>query len=138
MEWKPDTDDPTEFYPNPPGDSTGTSYGDWSLSPGSAGVHLSLAELSLFVAKLVDTDVLLPQSVCTQMDHEGLGMGKHSSGKGEYYSKGGYFPSRKIGRAELRSVITKYTNRVQLALVYNGDSATAQFDIEKAYNDAWK
>nr|SPS05429.1 protein of unknown function [Candidatus Nitrotoga fabula] len=138
VEWKPDADDPTEFYPNPPGDSAGTSYGDWSLRPGSAGVHLSLAELSLFVAKLADTDVLLPQAIRTQMDNEGLGLGKHGSGKGEYYSKGGYFPGRKNGGAELHSVIAKYTNGVQLALVYNGDSATAQFDMEKAYNDAWK
>ena len=138
VEWKPDADDPTEFYPNPPGDSTGTSYTDWSLRPGSAGVHLSLAELSNFVAKLASTNVLLPASMRTKMDTYGLGWGKGGSGKSEIYSKGGYFPGSKNGGAELHSVIGKYTKGVQVALVYNGDGATAAFDMAKAYDAAWK
>ena len=138
VEWKPDADEPTEFYPEPPGNSGGTSYGDWSLRPGSAGSHLSLAELSIFIEKLAGTNVLLPQAMRTQMDNEGLGVGKHGSGKGEYCSKGGYFPGSMNGGAELHSAIYKYTNGVQLAIVYNGEGDKSKLDVEKAYDGAWK
>jgi CubicO group peptidase (beta-lactamase class C family) len=39
----------TRFYPTPLGGSTGTTYGDSTLTPGSTGVRVSLAELSMFV-----------------------------------------------------------------------------------------
>lgn len=138
VEWKPVGDDPTVFYPEPPGSSTGTSYGDWSLKPGSAGVHLSLAEWSIFVDKLATTNILLPQAMRAEMDSEGLGWGKHGSGKTEHSSKGGYFPGSMNGRAELHTAIYKYANGVQLAIMYNGDGSKSKLDVGKAYDEAWK
>lgn len=138
VEWKPDADDPTEFYPNPPGDSSGTSYGDWSLRPGSAGVHLSLAELSMFVAKIAETNVLLPLARRKEMDTHGLGW--DTSGNATLHRKGGYFPGSKNGGAELHAMIGKYSNGVQIALVYNGsfeDDDPKKFDLSKAYDNAW-
>ncbi|MCL4262285.1 MAG: beta-lactamase family protein [Anaerolineae bacterium] len=138
VQWKPDADDPTEFYPDPPGESGGTSYSDWTLKPGSAGVHLSIAELSMFVDKLSDTNDLLSAAMRAQMDAEELGWGAHGAGKGLYYSKGGAFPASMNSGAALRSVIIKYANGVQAVVVVNGDINFGDDDVANAYNAAWQ
>ncbi len=137
VEWKPDSDDPTEFYPKPPGDSAGTSYGDWTLKAGSAGVHLSIAEQSIFVAKLADGNDLLPQALRTQMDTYGLGWDTEG---GTHHRKGGYFPGSMNGGAELHAYMGKFANGIQYAAVYNGryaDDDPAPFNVGTAYNAAW-
>jgi CubicO group peptidase (beta-lactamase class C family) len=137
VEWKPDADDPTEFYPDPPEDSGGTSYGDWTLRPGSAGVHLSIAELSIFVARLADGNDLLPEDLRAAMDAAGLGW---DTEHGPQQRKGGFFPGSKNGGAELHATIGKFINGIQYAVVYNGRYAAddpAPFDLNAAYDAAW-
>jgi CubicO group peptidase (beta-lactamase class C family) len=135
VEWKPDADAPTLFYPTPPGESTGTAYGDWSLRPGSAGSHLSIAELSLFVNALADSDLLLSSSMRTKMDANGLGWGKvEDVEKGWYYRKRGYFPAGQNGGAALNSGIWKFSTGVQAVVLHNG---SPEVDMPKAYDDAW-
>jgi CubicO group peptidase (beta-lactamase class C family) len=135
VKWKPDADAPTLFYPTPPADSTGTAYGDWSLTPGSAGSHLSIAELSEFVNALATGDLLLSSSMRTQMDANGLGWGKvQDVEKGWYYRKRGYFPPGQNGGAELNSGIWKFSTGVQAVVLHNG---SPEVNMPMAYNDAW-
>jgi CubicO group peptidase (beta-lactamase class C family)/uncharacterized protein YkuJ len=137
VEWKGDEDDATVFYPDPPEDSEGTSYGDWTLRPGSAGVHLSIAELSIFVSRLADGNELLPELLRLEMDGDGLGWDTEG---GSHQRKGGYFPGSKNGGAELHATIGKFRNGIQYALVYNGrysEDDPAPFDLKGAYDAAW-
>lgn len=52
LQYRPDTVAPTMFYPNPPGTTLGTTYGDWTVRAGPAGAHLSVHELALFATAL--------------------------------------------------------------------------------------
>jgi hypothetical protein len=38
----------------------------------------------------------------------------------------------------LHSAIAKYTNGVQVVVVYNGAGDASKLDMELAYEDAWK
>ncbi len=135
VQWKPDADAPTLFYPTPPGNSTGTAYGDWSLKPGSAGSHLSIGELSEFVNGLASGNLLLSSTMRTQMDANGLGWGKvEDVEKGWYYRKRGYFPPGQNGGAELNSGIWKFSTGVQAVVLHNG---SPEVNMPIAYNDAW-
>jgi CubicO group peptidase (beta-lactamase class C family) len=135
VQWKPEPYAPTLFYPTPPDESTGTAYGDWSLRPGSAGSHLSMAELSSFVHALAATEILLSSSMQTKMDDNGLGWGRvEDVEKGWYYRKRGYFPPGQNGGAELNSGIWKFSTGVQAVVLHNGSPQVA---MPKAYNDAW-
>jgi CubicO group peptidase (beta-lactamase class C family) len=138
VQWKPDADDPTEFYPDPPGDSAGTSYKDWTLKPGSAGVHLSIAELSMFVDRLSETDDLLSAEMRGAMDAEGLGWGVSGTGKTLHYSKGGLFPAKKNGGAALYSRIAKFATGVQVAVVSNGGIDVSAEDLSALCDAAWQ
>ncbi|KAM6513152.1 hypothetical protein FALCPG4_015617 [Fusarium falciforme] len=135
VEWKPEADAPTLFYPTPPGDSPGTAYGNWTLIAGSAGVHCSIAELSMFLNSLATTNVLLSAAMRSQMDTHGMGWGKLTDVNiGWYYRKVGYFPAAQNGGAELNTGVWKFSTGVQAVTMHNG---SPQVDMPKAYNGAW-
>ena len=133
--WKSDLPDATRFYPNPPGTSKGTDYGDWSLIPGSAGIHLSLAELAVFLEKLRTSNDIIGATMRLALDRYFLGWdGRWSAKNSTYLQKGGYFPASWNGGAELRSSVVKFSNGLQLTLVTNG---TIAIDFRRAYDSAW-
>jgi CubicO group peptidase (beta-lactamase class C family) len=135
VEWTPEAVTPTLFYPTPPGNSPGTTYGDSSLKPGSSGVHVSIAELSMFVDRLAASNVLLSSGMRTQMDSHGLGWGKVSDVKiGWYHRKRGYYPAAQNGGAELNSGLWKFSTGVQAVVLHNGHPGV---DMPKAYDSAW-
>ena len=134
VSWKPDGE-PTLFYPTPPGTSQGTAYGDATLTPGATGVHVSLAELSVFIDRLAETDLLLSAGMRNQMDDNGLGWGKKTDvNEGFYYRKRGYHPAGMNGGAELNTGIYKFSNGLQVALLHNGPGGV---DVAAAYDAAW-
>ena len=138
VEWRPDKNEPTIFYPYPPMISQGTSYGDYSLKPGSAGVHLSIAELSMFLAKLANSTVLLPAALRTEMDNDLVGWGNDVS-IADFRWKGGYFPASKNKGAELQTALGKFSNGVQVIIMYNGSLGKKFMPalINTAYAAAW-
>jgi CubicO group peptidase (beta-lactamase class C family) len=132
--WKAAGDCPTLFYPDPTGTSGGTAYGDWTLRPGSAGAHVSIAELSTFVNALTN-DTLLPAHRRAEMDEHGLGLARHEDVEvGWYHRKGGFFPGSMNGGAELHSGIWKFSTGVQAVVLNNG---AAFVNMAQAYDDAW-
>jgi CubicO group peptidase (beta-lactamase class C family) len=135
VQFRPDADAPTLFYPFPPGRSRGTTYGDWSTRPGSAGVHLSVAELSIFLDKLFTSNVLLSARMREQMCVHGLGWTRKTRVKhGWYCSKGGYFPGAMNGGAQLHSTIVTFNTGVQATVVLNGKG---DMGVLQAYANAW-
>lgn len=132
--WKAE-DEPTLFFPTPPGSSTGTTYGDSTLTPGSTGVRVSLAELSIFVERMAETNTLLSADMRNQMDDNGLGWAKTTNvDEGFYHRKRGFHPAQQNGGAELNTGIYKFSNGLQVALLHNGPGGV---DVAGAYNAAW-
>ncbi|MCA8955391.1 MAG: serine hydrolase [Planctomycetes bacterium] len=135
--WKPDSVEPTLFFPNPAGSSTGTTYGDWSLRPGSAGVNISLAELGIFLDVLANSSSILNSTYRALMDSSNLGWDSRKSIKnGTLNVKGGYFPASYNGGAELHSYVYKFSSGVQLSCVINGLVGVGG-EIETAYTNSW-
>lgn len=112
---------PTLFYPNPPGASHGTAYGDWTLRPGSAGSHLSVHELALFGDALFK-GALLPAAALTSMKQNFLGIWDYGTlpDGSRCWGHNGFFPASWNGGAELSTVLVHCSNGVSGFLVVNG------------------
>lgn len=112
---------PTLFYPNPPGNAHGTSYGDWTLIPGSAGGHNSIHELADFAAATFG-NILLPSSVIAELKADSLGFGDYGTYADgtKCYGKNGYFPGSMNGGAELSTILVSCDNGVLAMLMING------------------
>ena len=136
VKFKPDAIEPTLFFPFPAGRSPGTTYGDWSLTAGSAGVNISLAELVILLDKLRNSSTILNPFFRTLMNTYGLGWdrGARSTKNGTYHTKGGGFPGSYNRGAELRSYVFSYSSGIQVAAVINGYVGIA---IDTAYQNAW-
>jgi CubicO group peptidase (beta-lactamase class C family) len=133
--YEPDAVAPTLFYPNPPGLAHGTTYGDWSLIPGSAGSHLSVHELAVFGDALFK-GLLVSPGMLANLKTYGLGFGDYGTmpDGSQCWGKGGYFPGSWNGGAELNSTLISCSNGVTGMLVINGtESAKGHFlDAETA------
>jgi len=126
---------PTIFYPTPIGVSTGTTYGDATETPGSTGVRVSLAELSMFVERMAEADDLLSAEMRADMDEHALGWVKKTDvDEGFYHRKTGYHPPGPNGGAELNTGIYKFSNGLYVAVLHNGPNGV---NVPKAYNGAW-
>ncbi|MGH9334891.1 MAG: serine hydrolase, partial [Vicinamibacteria bacterium] len=134
VQYKPASYAPTLFYPNPPGNTHGTAYGDWTLIPGSAGGHNSVHELAVFT-DAVFKGVLLSGSITGQLKQHGLGFGDYGTlpDGSTCWGKGGYFPGSWNGGAELNSVVVHCSNGVTGMLVINGTTSA-----KTAFMDALK
>jgi CubicO group peptidase (beta-lactamase class C family) len=123
VEYRPEPQG-TLFYPNPPGSAHGTSYGDSSLTPGSAGSQVSVHELAVFGAATFD-GMLLTDAMLEDLKQHGLGFGDYGRlpDGSQCWGKGGYFPGSWNGGAELNSVLVHCANGVTGMLVINGDPA---------------
>jgi len=129
------------FYPFPAGNKHGTAYGNWSLREGSAGIQLSVRELSEFLMRMWTPGTYLSAGMLAELQQWGMGMGAYGS-PGEFvdgipYGKGGYFPGSWNGGAELSSVIIRFASGVEAVLVINGE-VNAKAIVLDAYKAAWK
>lgn len=132
--WTKDEEAPTLFFSDPPM-VAGTAYGDFRDKPGSAGSHLSLAELVSFLHALSQGETLLPGAMRTVMRESQLGMARAAVDFGGAMRKRGYFPPGKNGGAQLNSGIWWFSSGVLAAAVSNGDR---EFKMERAFNRAWE
>lgn len=137
VQWKPDADAPTLFYPHPARPFAGTTYGDWTSRPGCRGVHLSLAEFTGFTHALTTGEALLPASLRAALETEELGWYASGEGRSARHSHGGFFPGSRNGGAQLHSALFAFTNGVHGALVLNGDNEVVGLDLQAAYDAAW-
>jgi CubicO group peptidase (beta-lactamase class C family) len=137
VRYAPDTRAPTLFYSFPPGNARGTTYGDWTQRPGSAGTHMSTHEAALFGAAAFGGTLLSDAMVASLKDHE-LGFNNYGAGPDQAtcWGKGGFFPGERNGGAELSSVIVHCDSGVTAMLVINGQ--VNAWDVMKpAYLDAF-
>lgn len=137
VKYKPESIAPTLFYPFPAMNFPGTTYGDWSLRPGSAGCQLSAHELTLFMAALYSGQ-LLPMSVVAKIEQFELGLGDYGTmvDGAKAFGKGGYFPASMNSGAELNSTIIHFSSGVSVYLVVNGH-ADPKTIVVNAYNNAF-
>ena len=135
--WKPDAVEPTLFFPNPPGSSTGTTYGDWTLRAGPAGCHISLAEQSQMLHLMRNSTSIIGSTKRSEMDTFLLGWDRRRIVRnGSYLMKNGIFPASGNGGAGLRTFVIKFSSGVQIATLVNGDT-NYEAKIQAAYNEAW-
>jgi CubicO group peptidase (beta-lactamase class C family) len=136
--FSPDAVEPTLFFPEPPGTSTGTTYGDWALRPGSAGVNVSIAELVTVLDKLRNTSTILSPTMRTLMDQHDLGWDRSTNKKNAViHHKGGYFPGSWNGGAELHSTFMQFDNGISVTAVVNGTLGIGGIVFD-AYEAAWQ
>jgi len=136
INFKPETNG-TLFYPFPAGNSSGTSYGDWTGKEGSAGIQISTHELEEFLMRMFTPGTYLSQNMINSLKLYEMGMGEYSGvADGPAYGKGGYFPASYNGGAELNSCIVKFDSGVQAVLIING-TISAKQTLINAYNNAW-
>jgi CubicO group peptidase (beta-lactamase class C family) len=121
VQFKADVYAPTLFYPYPAGTSQGTTYGDWTLKPGSAGVYASIHELAFFIHGTF-SGKLLTKAKLDELKAEELGMANLAAlpDGSTCWGKAGHFPAETNDGAELNSVIVGCDNGVDIALVVNG------------------
>ena len=128
---------PTLFYKYPPGDAKGTSYGDFTLKPGSAGSHVSIHELAKFCSAVFQ-GILIDSATLTTMKSQSLGFTGYPKAKDKstLYAKGGYFPAAKNKGAELNSALVHSDTGVCAMMVINGDKKATDI-LKQAYEDAF-
>ena len=131
VEYKADAYAPTLFYPYPTGTSKGTTYGDWTLKPGSAGVYVSIHELAFFTDGMFNGK-LLATTKLDELKTEGLGMVNFVvlPDGSTCWGKDGHFPAATNNGAELNSVIVGCDNGIDIAVVVNGLVNVKQVAIE--------
>lgn len=125
--YEPTATHPPLFYAAPPGNGKGTSYGDWSERAGSAGSHISIHELAIFVAAVFNGTLLSASQVQTLKD-QGLGFGDYGEmpDGGHAWGKGGFFPgSDSDGKptnsgAQLSTMLVHFDSGVEAMLMING------------------
>ncbi len=133
--------------PLPPTTGPGSNYGDWSLRPGSAGIHLSAVEMARFGAAVVD-GTLLNRGIPTNWAVAPVGFRPISPGADNAAVTGGpgCFPGhRRVdgsvearnGGAHLESFLMTSENGVTAALLING-TVDAGSIVAEAYRDTFQ
>ncbi len=147
VQFGPDSLSPTLFYPVPAGDAAGTTYAGDSLAPGSAGIFLSVAELSILLHEATNSNAILAEEARDAMDAFQLGWHPQAPTQtthGKYWVKPGYFPaSDENGGAGLRSVVMKFENGVEISAIANtADNARIgtlfEDSIKEVYEASWQ
>ncbi len=128
---------PTLFYKYPYGNAKGTSYGNWTLKPGSAGSHVSVHELATFCSAIFQ-GILIDPATLEIMKSRSLGFANYTKAadKSTLYGKGGYFPASMNKGAELNSSVVHSDTGVCAMMVINGD-INAKSILIQAYEDAF-
>jgi hypothetical protein len=148
---KPDKNNPTLFYPFPPGKVQGTAYRDDTLFCGSEGLHMSAMDLMSFLVQRRYGTALLSASQRAEMDDTASATGKDSLGwqgrfdvkNGTSFFHGGYFffPTESSGNGELNSLIMDFSSGIQLSLLVNSRcncSGGLPGVVISAYNKSWE
>jgi CubicO group peptidase (beta-lactamase class C family) len=150
---------PVLFYPFPAGTTKGWDFGDWTQTCGSGGLHLSGAEVALFLHHLSRTEDLLSTTQRMSM-YGGLlgweeGWSKIAVKHGTYHSHGGYlsYPVSAVAKpgmcttgsvGEDNTVVMDFSIGVQVALLINsqvsnlGCAPRLQNLVVAAYDESWE
>ena len=134
--FKPDIGkNPVLFY-NLPYSSNDPGYGggDWTLKPGSAGIFLSMNDLSQFLNSLSAEETILSNNMKVQMNSRSTLMGWDDAGNFQgdnFLYKGGYLPP---GNA--KSAIYIFQNGLQISVIWNGVLDSPDY-VYEAYRKAW-
>jgi len=132
IRFSPDPSSQLLFYPFPVNGDPGSDFGDWSLSPGSAGVQISTWELATFIYNLHYTNSLLTENMKTQMYTGLLGWdGRTQADNDEYIFKNGYFPIPPFSTA-----IIDFTNGLQVTMIIDGNIGSVDA-VNSAYPKSW-
>ena len=133
----------TLFYVYPPGTTNGTDFKNTSPGPGSAGVQLSVNELSTFLFYLINANLLLAEPQKQLMLSEDLGWDNAQQYFTSYpssvrlHSKGGWLSLDST--QGLESFMQYYENGLLIVAVYNGqDPHGLENGIDSAYRQSWK
>lgn len=143
VQYMPAVQNQTLFYTYPPGTTNGTDFKNTSPGPGSAGVQLSINELSIFLFNLINSNLLLSQSQKQQMLSDDIGWDsqqhwfKTFPDSVRLHSKGGYLGLTKTQGLQL--FMQYYENGLLLVAMFNGeDQHGLENGINTAYNNSWK
>ena len=111
--WKPVPNTGSRFYPhdtNTPLDQiNGTAYGNWDYKEGSAGIHLSVHEISEFLLRMWTPGSYLSKDMLDAIKQYNMCGGMIDSPiDGLAFTKGGYFPGSWNGGSQLSSCIIRF------------------------------
>lgn len=137
LQYRPDLVAPTMFYPNPPGNAHGTTYGDWTTIAGPAGAHLNVHELAMFGIALFN-GTLVDSAQLEEMKDRRFAMfevGSLPDGS-RCFGHGGFFPASHNGGSELSSALIHCDNEVTGVLMLNG-TINAEASFMAAERDAF-
>ncbi|MDG2487562.1 MAG: serine hydrolase [Roseibacillus sp.] len=147
VQFEPDSLNPTVFYPVPAGNAAGNTYTGFSLRPGSAGIFLSVAELSILLHQVTNSNSILTGESQVAMDDNEFQLGWHPRAPiqttyGKYWIKPGSFPaSDGNGGAGLRSVVMKFENGVEITAIANtaqNIGTGLERSIREVYEASWQ
>ena len=143
VQFEPDSSNPTVFYPVPAGNAAGTTFPGFSLRPGSAGIFLSVAELSILIHQVTNSNTILTSESQAAMDDNQLGWHPRPPTQttyGKYWVKPGYLPYEDDG-IYLRSVVMKFENGVEISAIANtAQNIGTGFEasIKEVYEASWQ
>ena len=144
VQFEPDSSNPTVFYPVPAGNAAGTTFPGFSLRPGSAGIFLSVAELSILIHQVTNSNTILTSESQAAMDDNQLGWHPRPPTQttyGEYWVKPGSFPADSNDNAGLRCVVMKFENGVEISAIANtAQNIGTGFEasIKEVYEASWQ
>jgi CubicO group peptidase (beta-lactamase class C family) len=143
VSYQPAISGQTLFYLYPPGTSNGTDFRNTSPGPGSAGVQLSVNELGTFLFNLINSTILLSDSIKQLMLTQDLGWDNaqqwfaSNPSPVRVHSKGGWLSLNST--QGLEAFMQYYENGLLLVGVYNGqDPHGLENGINAAYAQTWK
>jgi CubicO group peptidase (beta-lactamase class C family) len=143
VQYAPASTNQALFYTYPPGTTNGTDFRNTSPGPGSAGVQLSINELSTFLFNLINTNLLLPEPQKQAMLKDDIGWDSQQQWFKTFpntvrlHSKGGYLGLNATQGLQL--FMQYYENGLLLVAMFNGeDQHGLENSINSAYNNSWK
>jgi len=143
VQYTPPVNYQTLFYSYPPGTSNGTDFRNSSPGPGSAGVQLSIKELSTFLFNLINSHLLLAEPQKQLMLQQDIGWDsgqqwfKTAPDSVRLHSKGGYLGL--TATQGLQLFMQYYENGLLLVAMFNGeDQHGLENAINTAYANSWK
>ncbi|MGC6458593.1 MAG: serine hydrolase domain-containing protein [Akkermansiaceae bacterium] len=143
VQFEPDSSNPTVFYPVPAGNAAGKTIAGDSLAPGSSGIFLSVAELSILINQVTNSNTILTSESQAAMDDNQLGWHPRPPTQttyGKYWVKPGFLPYEDDG-IYLRSVVMKFENGVEISAIANtAQNIGTGFEasIKEVYEASWQ
>lgn len=143
VQYAPPLNYQTLFYTYPPLTTNGTDFRNSSPGPCSAGVQLSVNELSVFLFNLINSNLLLPEPQKQAMLRDDIGWDSQQHWFQTFpdsvrvHSKGGYLGLSSTQGLQL--FMQYFDNGLLLVAMFNGeDNHGLENGINTAYRNSWK